>query len=403
MNTSRRRYLTAASAALLSAGAGCTELLDSDADTDDSGDSDDNGDENGAESDETDETVSSGTELPADDWPSFQRTPRNDGYAPASAPTDDPTERWSTTLSGALEDQVAVVDGTVYAVTDDGTVHALEAASGDEIWTESLEGGRAQCPCVVDGLVVVGTDAGELVALDASDGTREWTSDLGGPVAAPTAVDGIVYVGTSEEPVAYAVDAADGDERWSTSLDVDAVDYPAVAGHGVYVAGYATRDGRLYALERTGGSERWVHEASRMRPPTAIDDGVTARGRRLSVLTTAGEPRQGATFGTSFPSPPAATSTTLFGGSNRGTVMALDRSEASPDWHASLTGPISSMAVTDDRAYLTTGDPELVALDVATGDRQWSRALEGGIATGPTVADGAVFVGTNEGHLVAFE
>lgn len=116
MNAHRREFLTAASAAVLSAGAGCADLLDGD-----TSDTDDSDDEDGDETNETDEADASGTEISADDWPSFQRTPRNDGYAPASAPTDDPAERWSTTLSSPLEEQVAVVDGTVYAVTDDGT------------------------------------------------------------------------------------------------------------------------------------------------------------------------------------------------------------------------------------------------------------------------------------------
>ncbi|NUB90017.1 PQQ-binding-like beta-propeller repeat protein [Haloterrigena sp. SYSU A121-1] len=400
MIISRRRYLAMTGSTAALSAAGCTSLLDGE--TDDSGDQ--NADPDTDEDDETDaDSDASSTGLAADDWPSFQRTPGNDGYTPSSAPTDDPAERWSTTLSGALEEQVAVVDGTVYAVTDDGTVHALEAASGDEIWTESLEGGRAQCPCIVDGLVVVSTETGELVALDAADGEREWTADLAGPVAGPTADAGTVYVGTSENPVAYAIDAASGVERWSVPLALDAVDYPAVSGEGVYVAAHSAWDGRLYALEPTDGSERWVHEADRMRSPAAVDDGVLARGYAVTILTPAGDPRQRTGFGTSYPAPPATTSTALFGGGSGGGFTALDRAEGVPDWHASFVGPISATAVTDDRAYLTTGRPELVALDLATGDRRWSRSLEGGIATGPTVADGAVFVGTNDGNLTAFE
>ncbi|WP_049941802.1 outer membrane protein assembly factor BamB family protein [Haloterrigena turkmenica] len=164
MNASRRRYLAmTGSAAALSAAAGCTSLLDGE--TDDSGDQ--NADSDTDEDDETDaDSDASSTGVAADDWSSFQRTPGNDGYTPSSAPTDDPAERWSTTLSGALEAQVAVVDGTVYAATDDGVVHALEAASGDEIWTESLEGGIATGPTVADVAVFVGTDTGRLAAFE---------------------------------------------------------------------------------------------------------------------------------------------------------------------------------------------------------------------------------------------
>src|SRR6056297_2241825 len=70
------------------------------------------------------------------DWPSFQRTARNHGYTEANGPGDDPTERWKTQLPGGVGEQVAVVDGTVYACTDAGSVHAIDAGSGDQEWAD---------------------------------------------------------------------------------------------------------------------------------------------------------------------------------------------------------------------------------------------------------------------------
>lgn len=393
MRESRRRVLLTATAATLSVGAGCVGLLDGD----DDGTDDESDDESGDESE---------PKIPPGDWPSFQRSPRNDGYTPASAPTEEPTERWSTTLSGALEEQVAVVDGVVYAATDDGTVHALEAASGDEVWTESLEAGRSQCPCVVDGLVVVGTLEGDLVALDASEGNREWTTELAGPVAGPTAADGTVYVGTSEEPTAYAVDAADGDELWSADLAVDAVDYPAVTEDGVYVGAEHVRDGRLYAFEPADGDERWVHEGTRMQSPTAVEDDIVSPSLSVDVLSPGGSVRGGFGFRGHVLWSPAATTDAIVASSTGGRVAAVDRTDYGRDWNVEVgRRPLPAPAVTDERVYLTAtvDGPELLALDVDTGDRQWSRSLNGATATGPAIADGAIFVGNDQGRLVALE
>lgn len=398
MKHPRRRVLLTGAAATLSASAGCTSLLDGeDGGTEDDG----NGDE--GDGDETD-TTKDDPEIAADDWPSFQRTPANDGYTPSTAPTGDPSERWSTTLPGSIDDQVAVVDGTVYVATDAGTVHALDAADGDEQWSESLEGGRSQCPCIIDGLVVVGTEEEQLVALDAADGEREWTTDLAGPVAGPTAANGTVYVGTSDEPVAYAIDATDGDELWSAELSLDAVDYPAVADDNVYVGVEEVLDGRLHALDRINGDEQWIHEGARMQSPTLIEDDIVAPSLTVEVLTSAGVTHRGFGFAGHVIWSPAATSEAIFAGSTGRRFAAFDRTDTGTDWNVEVDGrPNSAPAVTDRAVYLTVGGSELVALDVETGDRLWSRSLEGGFASGLTVADGAIFVGTDGGELVAFE
>ncbi|WP_408956766.1 PQQ-binding-like beta-propeller repeat protein [Natrinema sp. 74] len=399
MNDSRRRYLSIASVAALSVGAGCANLLDETSD-------DGWNRAAGTGGDDDRDTVEPSVEPAHGDWPSFQRTARNDGYSPSTAPTDEPTERWSTTLSGAIGDQVAVVDGTVYAATDDGTVHALDAASGDEQWTESLEGGRAQCPCFVDGQIVVGTDTGELVALNATDGKLEWTAELAGPVSGPTAADGTVYVGTSEEPTAYAIDAATGDELWSTPLAVDADDYPAVDGTGVYVGAQNGWDGRVYALEAIDGSDRWEYGGTRMQPPTAAESGVLAPFSTIEVLPRDdGSRRQIGITGEVLASP-AATPDLIVYGTDLGFVGAVghDRDGNDTGWGRSLGQyAISAPAVTDAAVYVTMIGPELFALNVETGTDLWSRSLEGTTGTAPTVADGAVFVGTDEGRLVALE
>lgn len=397
MKHSRRRLLSASTAAAVTAAAGCVGLLD--------GDEANDGGEGENETDgRTDAGSSSGANIPIDDWPSFQRSPRNDGYTPGTAPTDDPAERWSTTLPGAVTEQVAVVDGTVYAATDAGTVHALDAVSGDEQWTEPLEGGRSQCPCVVDGLVVVGTAAGELVALDATDGEREWATELAGPVAGPTAADGTIYVGTSEAPTAYAIDAADGDELWSTELAVDVLDYPAITGDGVYVAAEEPWDGRLHGLDRSDGTERWTREQTRMGTPTIFGDDIVSLSRTPALLSPAGEQRSGfGIVGDVFTSP-AATTETLVVGTGDGDVKAIAREDFDRVWTTPVSQyPISASAVTDGAAYVTTNEPELLALDLESGDRTWDRLLEGGSVTAPTIADGAVFVGTDAGQVVAFD
>ncbi|SIR92013.1 outer membrane protein assembly factor BamB family protein [Natronorubrum thiooxidans] len=403
MKYSRRQLLSASTAAAATAGAGCVSLLDGN-ETNDGGEGENETDGN------TDVSSSSGVEIPADDWPSFQRSPRNDGYTTSMAPTAEPSTRWETTLSGAIDDQVAVVDDTVYVATDAGTVHALDAASGDERWSESLEGGRSQCPCIVDGLVVLGTNTGELVALDADDGERAWTTELAGPVRGPTAADGTVYVGTRDDPVAYAIDGASGDEVWSTALAVDAIDYPAVTEDAVYMGAQYAWDGRVSALDLTNGTQQWEFEGARMQSPTVAESGVLAPATTISVLTAAGDNdesthRQIGLTGKVLASP-AVTPELVVYSTSQGFVGAVEHSRDESDlgWGTSVGRfGVYAPAVTDKAVYVTRIGSELLALDIETGDELWTRSLEDGGVTAPTVADGAVFVGTDEGRLVAFD
>ncbi|SFC18377.1 Outer membrane protein assembly factor BamB, contains PQQ-like beta-propeller repeat [Halobiforma haloterrestris] len=63
----------------------------------------------------------------------------------------------------------------VFVADEDGTVHALEAATGDEEWTAPTDGVATGGPTVADGLVYVAGDDGTLLALDADSG-RAWFS-----------------------------------------------------------------------------------------------------------------------------------------------------------------------------------------------------------------------------------
>ena len=69
-----------------------------------------------------------------------------------------------------------------------------------------------------------------------------------------------------------------------------------------------------------------------------------------------------------------------------------------------LTGGIvdSSPAVADGVVYVGSQDHTLYALDARTGKRLWSYATGSSIVSSPTVADGAVYVGSNDHNLYAF-
>jgi len=130
-----------------------------------------------------------------------------------------------TLLSGVAAGGTAVqsrAEGpTVYVGADDGTLYAVDAATGEQEWTFTEPQSRVRSsPTVMDGTVYVGSGDGTLYAVDAATGDQEWVSNISIStyiISSPTVVDGTVYVGsgTFDGGTLHAVDAATGDREWA--------------------------------------------------------------------------------------------------------------------------------------------------------------------------------------------
>jgi outer membrane protein assembly factor BamB len=136
---------------------------------------------------------------------------------PAGEPGADSTWFWGSPLA----------DGdAVYAVDVKGTVHKLNAETGEEIWNSKLEpedndkdapvrGGPA---LTEDGsTLLISSENGTLYALNADDGSEMWAEEGEGKGYVTPVVDGdIVYQALIQGPARIrALEIADdGDELW---------------------------------------------------------------------------------------------------------------------------------------------------------------------------------------------
>lgn len=387
----RRQFLRLGTATTAAALAGCSAFDDGN----------DAGDER---------AVLDTTTVPGNEWHSFQRTPGNDGYADGTTVSDDPSERWRRSLSAGLETQPVVGSDRLYALTADGTLRALDAASGETVWTESLGATRTNCPCLVDDLVVAGTGNDELIALDVASGDAAWTVDLPGRAGDPTPYAGIVYVGTDEGSV-VGVDANSQAETLRAGVGGAVKTAPAVTDEQLYI-GIDTGEhaDAFLALGRTSGEERW-------RAAGNDAEVVVAAGRRIVTVDNALDfyTPDGSSRGQSTASAiPAVTPEAMYYGGD--VVSALNLTENGPDWgHLLVEGeniwtitaaPASVADGTVCVPYATTNDRErtmLLGLDAESGDQQFERELPSGEPTAAVLADDAVFVGTDGGDLLALE
>lgn len=274
-------------------------------------------------------------------WPSVQHDARHSGASSTDGPTTGHV-RWRRTFPGGIT-QGAVVgaDGTVYAASDAGILHALDPATGADRWTydsgRSGGGDLSTSPLVLpDGSLLWGPGDHDLVALSPT-GALRWVEHLGGRPTSPVTTDGRrVYVGDTGGGVTALDLTPGGGHRRAWTLSVGPSSYGSVVTDGA---------GRLYTTSGSG--------------LVAVDD----LGSAGTVAWTA-DPKDTISEVSAGLGPDG---TALLG--TNGTAEWAYHRDGSPAWHAGRVITYSSPGVTDDGlAYVADHSGRVQVLTVATGE-----------------------------------
>ncbi len=293
----------------------------------------------------------------------------------------------------------SLVNGEVLLGGTDGRLHALNATTGAELWNVTLVdhpvfSGITSSPKVAYDLVYVGVfnetgGPGAVVAVWISNGTVAWRHPTASiDFSSPAVYDGSVYVGvmglynttsqvTWNPPYGVlALDAANGTEEWFYATNDSVAASPLVTPHLVVVP---SKDGNLYALNRTTGALAWKD---------ALQAGVSSPALSGDTLVVAGG---------------------AYGGS--GTVAGVFLYGGGVLWTFHPNGPVqASVTVANGLAYVATNvaNGTVYALDVSTGALVWSymppntATATDYLFSSPVVADNLLYVAGDNGHVYAF-
>ena len=306
---------------------------------------------------------------------------------------------WSYTARGAIRSTPAVSNIVVFG-SSDGVITALNEWDGSLVWEFQTEGAVNSSPLIQSDTVYIGSDDGYLYSHGLSDLSLDWKKDLGGPVQSSPAYDpsgemlvvGCQYGAGGRIYCLYL----NGTEVWNLTLTAPVVSSAAIQGGMAYVG---CDDGVLYALDVVpDGRDDGIPDAQNssydmvwMTNLSAFVDGDDIRVR----------------------SSPAVLEGSVYVGTGRDTVAALNMSTGKVGWHRNLGNTIggkymfSSPAVSPGRLFI--GGPGLFALNTRNGATVWSYVPGSWVWSSPAIAmesgsafRGRVYAVTEEGRLCAF-
>jgi polyvinyl alcohol dehydrogenase (cytochrome) len=348
---------------------------------------------------------------------------------------------WTVDVSGPVSATPIIAGGVSYVGSYDGSLYAIDIASGSVIWTyetgaDVLEP-NLEIPLGItgsahesDGVVFVGDATATVHAIDAATGEAIWTQMVDDQEDAsiwssPVVWNGMVFVGVASiaKEVGFrgsvvALNADSGDLAWQTYMVPDGAD-----GAGVFaVPAIDEARGMLFVATQNAYSENEAPYGN----PTSVVALDAASGDIVWAFNA--PPNDGGTAPTedvAFSASPNLFTATIDGverdllgeGQKSGDFWVLDRETGDEVWTATvapagfLGGMEGTSAVANGVIAVPATDwPEfdgpaagmVTGLDASTGDELWSQKQDAPAASPVGISNDVVFHAGMDGVLHAY-
>jgi outer membrane protein assembly factor BamB len=185
---------------------------------------------------------------------------------------------WTFVAGRPLHGQALATDKHLYFVCDNGFLFKLDRQSGKEVWRYDLGDERilrplphpilvdkrrigafdydntAPTPVQSDGVIYVGSGDGSLHAVNAATGTRVWRFQGKGKIRTDAALDGPRVMFGTFAGMVYALDRQTGKEIWRKDSHAEVTSSPVIMGDKLIVG---NRGGLLTAFSAATGAVAW--------------------------------------------------------------------------------------------------------------------------------------------------
>ena len=430
------------------------------------------------------------------DWPQFHNDPAHTGYNAAETTISASNVStlgvaWTATTGGSIGHSSPVVaNGIVYVGSEDGKLYAyavgcnVGGGSCAPLWEAVTGSGIESAPAVDGGVVYIGSMDHKLYAFDAAGiaqcsvlaGVKYcnplWTGTTGNAIwGSPAVANGYVYVGAMDGKVyAFSLSASTMattclgaaptrtcNAAWTATVGsglTPMMSSPAVVASGPSAASLlfvTSTDGNLYAFDPSGGwfcsgsypnktcQAMWKGDEGHLlyASPSVANNLVYTVDQDGNVEAYVADSSYAGCSGLSpnrvcppewesggygrMHSSPAVTTGAVYAGTYGGSLYGFDAYGSTQHctfngqsfvcsslWHGVAVGPMeSSPAIANGVVYVGSEDGRLyayaAACATATCSPLWTSPATGGpIDSSPAVSNGVVYVGSNDGKLYAF-
>jgi outer membrane protein assembly factor BamB len=321
-------------------------------------------------------------DIPTSDWPMWRADASHSSTAQFGP--SNLSLAWQFTTNGSVISSPSVANGIVYVGSQDKSIYALGAWSGNLIWKFTTQDAQVSSPAVVNGKVYTGGDDGYVYCLDAYTGALSWKTFVNGNLpytygsfvfkSSPAVSDGRVFIG-SLDGFMYALDAISGSIVWKCKTEGPILSSPAVSGGSVYFTSEEPNVAALYKIGAASGSLVWKH-------PIPYEYQFTG--------------------GTEMIGSPSVAEGMVFASSDLRTYYAINANTGETVWTfrdpAAMEFIASSPIYVNGQLYIIDKF-SMTSLNATNGQVNWSFFTGDELYTSPSYADGKIYMMTSQRHI----
>ena len=345
-----------------------------------------------------------------------------------SNPSKPPTVAWTTYIRGGGITGIGITygEGKIFTGSFQNMQYALDAKTGDIIWATPTKGPMIFTGAYADGLYFKGgSDDNTMYAFNATNGNIVWRyrPDTDGYFTTGCAVAyGLVYE-MNKDGYLYAFNMYTGEVVWKYKGPNDTLMWPgmpSVADGKLYMttgqsAQYNAESGisEFSCLNAYTGKKIWSLNIEALPPRESV---AIAYGTLYLIpgdVTTAVDTISGNEYTTvnqiwamqstdeQNKIPPTVSDWPQWrADATRSSTAEIGPKNLTVEWWFSTKGAVSaSPSIADGVLYVGSQDKNLYALNAYTGDLLWKFATKSPVESSPAVADGKVYTGGDDGYI----
>jgi outer membrane protein assembly factor BamB len=358
--------------------------------------------------------------ITATSWPSFRNGDQQLGVAGSTLP-EKPELLWKYPTTDGVVATAAIVGEYAYVPELSGYLRCFELATGKLIWSyrslddpdpDKFAWGFKAAPTVTADTIYAGAEDGTMHAIDRATGKMKWQikSESEVEITGGVAVVNDRLLFGSHDGNLYCYKTADHALDWKFHTEAQVYSSPAISDHFTFLTGC---DEHLRVIDiNTGKQQSDMPMGAYIAASPAVMGDILYVGTAASEVVAVDWKNQQVVWkysneNSEFPYHASAAVTDKFVlvGCRDKNLHCINRETGKGVWKFATRGRVdSSPVVVGDRVFFGSADRNLYAVNLQSGEQSWKYNTKGEISSGPAVGEGYLVVGSegSKGEILCF-